>query len=93
MTSRKRSGSGSKRPKEKVVYLYEKFLYFGGNRDLFENNPEFWEEFFLLQPNVEILEAELLKLSSENLCKSNRTVGRNLDFHPRTIFFSFISLF
>lgn len=69
MTSRKRSGSASKRPKEKVVYLYEKFLYYGANKEQIENNPDFWEEFFLLQPNVEILEAELLKLSSENLSK------------------------
>lgn len=45
MTSRKRSGSASKRPKEKVVYLYEKFLYYGTNKEQIENNPDFWEEF------------------------------------------------
>lgn len=52
-----------------MVYLYEKFLYHGPNKEQIENNPDFWEEFFLLQPNVEILEAELLKLNSDNLSK------------------------
>lgn len=63
MTSRKRSGSGSsKRPKEKVVYIYE--LFFRGE-DPTTNSPEFWNEFFLLQANVESLEQEVLKLSPE----------------------------
>lgn len=46
MASRKRSGSGSKRPKEKVVYIYE--LLFRGE-DPVNNNNEFWDSFFLLQ--------------------------------------------
>lgn len=64
MTSRKRSGSGSsKRPKEKVVYIYE--LFFRGE-DPTVNSPEFWNEFFLLQANVECLEQEILKLTPES---------------------------
>lgn len=64
MASRKRSGSGSKRPKEKVVYIYE--LLFRGE-DPVNNNIEFWDSFFLLQPNVETLENELTKLSTDQL--------------------------
>lgn len=65
---RKRSGSGSKRPKEKVVYIYE--LLFRGedpvnNKESWIN--EFWDSFFLLQPNVESLENELTKLSNDQL--------------------------
>uniref|UniRef100_A0A1B0FMF2 Armadillo-like helical domain-containing protein n=1 Tax=Glossina morsitans morsitans TaxID=37546 RepID=A0A1B0FMF2_GLOMM len=63
MTSRKRSGSGSsKRPKEKVVYIYELFLR---GEDPTINSSEFWNEFFLLQPNVDALENEITKLTSE----------------------------
>jgi len=64
MTTRKRSGSGSKRPKEKVVYIYELLLR---GEDPTNNNPEFWNEFFLLQPNVDNLETELMKLTGEQL--------------------------
>lgn len=64
MTSRKRSGSGSKRPKEKVVYIYE--LLFRGE-DPIKNNIEFWNEFFLLQPNIDCLESEIMKLTTEQL--------------------------
>uniref|UniRef100_A0A1A9WGZ5 DUF1741 domain-containing protein n=1 Tax=Glossina brevipalpis TaxID=37001 RepID=A0A1A9WGZ5_9MUSC len=70
MTSRKRSGSGSsKRPKEKVVYIYE--LFFRGEDPV--NSSEFWNEFFLLQPNVDALENEITKLTSEqfSLVKNN----------------------
>lgn len=63
MASRKRSGSGSKRPKEKVVYIYE--LLFRGDNPV--NNNEFWDSFFLLQPNVESLENELTKLTNEQM--------------------------
>lgn len=63
MTTRKRSGSGSKRPKEKVVYIYE--LLFRGEEEPWNNNQEFWNEFFLLQPNVDTLETELMKLTAE----------------------------
>lgn len=54
MSSRKRSGSGSKRPKEKVVYIYE-MIFRTDFKDPTKTNPEFWHEFFLLQPNVDIL--------------------------------------
>lgn len=70
MTSRKRSGSGPKRPKEKVVYIYE--LLFRGE-DPTNNNKEFWNEFFLLQPNIDSMEAEFSKLTPDQLviCKEN----------------------
>lgn len=65
MSSRKRSGSGgSKRPKEKVVYIYE--LLFRGE-DPAKTNTEFWNEFFLLQTNVDSLEGEFSKLTNEQL--------------------------
>lgn len=66
MSSRKRSGSGSKRPKEKVVYIYE-MIFRTDFKDPTKSNPEFWHEFFLLQPNVEILKNEITKLSGEQL--------------------------
>lgn len=74
MTSRKRSGSGSsKRPKEKVVYIYELFLR---GEDPTINSSEFWNEFFLLQPNVDALENEITKLTSEqfSMVKKNLTM-------------------
>lgn len=66
MSSRKRSGSGSKRPKEKVVYIYE-MIFRTDFKDPTKTNPEFWHEFFLLSPNVECLENEITKLSCEQL--------------------------
>ncbi|XP_058064612.1 armadillo-like helical domain-containing protein 3 isoform X2 [Anopheles bellator] len=70
MASRKRSGSGSKRPKEKVVHIYELLCH---GEDLKRQGTQFWEEFFLLQPNMEVLESELIKLNSEQyaIAKSN----------------------
>jgi hypothetical protein len=70
MSARKRSSSGSKRPKEKVVYIYEMILR---GEDPKKDFDEFWNEFFLLNCNTEILEIELLKLSVEQLVtvKSN----------------------
>ncbi|XP_066992006.1 armadillo-like helical domain-containing protein 3 isoform X1 [Anabrus simplex] len=65
MTSRKRSGSGSKRQlKEKVVQIYESFFK---GEDPSLGNPNFWEELFLLKPKVPSLEAEIQKLSGEQL--------------------------
>lgn len=65
MTSRKRSGSGSKRQfKEKVVQIYETILK---GEELGANNPLFWEEFFLLKPKLTVLEAEILKLSLDQI--------------------------
>lgn len=62
MASRKRSGSGSKRPKEKVVHIYELLCR---GEDPKRQSAQFWEEFFLLQPNTEMLESELLKQTAE----------------------------
>jgi hypothetical protein len=65
MTSRKRSGSGSKRQlKEKVVQIYESFFK---GEDPSLGNPNFWDELFLLKPKVPSLEAEIQKLSGEQL--------------------------
>lgn len=66
MSSRKRSGSGSKRPKEKVVFIYE-MIFRPDFEDPSNANVEFWQEFFLLQPNIESLEYEITKLSCEQL--------------------------
>uniref|UniRef100_A0A182RPK2 DUF1741 domain-containing protein n=1 Tax=Anopheles funestus TaxID=62324 RepID=A0A182RPK2_ANOFN len=62
MASRKRSGSGTKRPKEKVVHIYELLCR---GEDPRRQNAQFWEEFFLLQPNMDTLECELYKLAPE----------------------------
>ncbi|XP_044738483.1 armadillo-like helical domain-containing protein 3 isoform X2 [Chrysoperla carnea] len=65
MTTRKRSGSGSKRQlKEKVVQIYESFLK---GDDLEKTNPTFWDELFLLKPKVVNLENEIQKLNSDQL--------------------------
>lgn len=72
MSARKRSGSGSKRPKEKVVFIYELLLR-GENPA--QSNPEFWNEFFLLQPNVDSLETEFAKLSGDQLLAVRENIG------------------
>lgn len=65
MATRKRSGSGSKRHlKEKVVQIYESFFK---GEDLSTDNATFWDEFFLLKPKIPQLEAEIQKLSVEQL--------------------------
>lgn len=65
MATRKRSGSGSKRHlKEKVVQIYESFFR---GEDLTTDNPTFWDEFFLLKPKIPQLEAEIHKLTVEQL--------------------------
>lgn len=65
MTTRKRSGSGSKRQlKEKVVQIYESFFK---GEDLSKNNESFWDEFFLLKPKTIHLEAEVQKLAPDQL--------------------------
>uniref|UniRef100_A0A182VPT3 DUF1741 domain-containing protein n=1 Tax=Anopheles minimus TaxID=112268 RepID=A0A182VPT3_9DIPT len=71
MASRKRSGSGTKRPKEKVVHIYELLCR---GEDPRRQNAQFWEEFFLLQPNMDTLECELLKLTPEQYsCAKHNT--------------------
>uniref|UniRef100_A0A2M3Z189 Armadillo-like helical domain-containing protein n=1 Tax=Anopheles braziliensis TaxID=58242 RepID=A0A2M3Z189_9DIPT len=71
MASRKRSGSGSKRPKEKVVHIYE--MMCRGDDLKRQGERQFWEEFFLLQPNMDALESEMIKLNSDQyvVAKSN----------------------
>uniref|UniRef100_A0A182QTW2 Armadillo-like helical domain-containing protein n=1 Tax=Anopheles farauti TaxID=69004 RepID=A0A182QTW2_9DIPT len=71
MASRKRSGSGTKRPKEKVVHIYELLCR---GEDPKRQSAQFWEEFFLLQPNMDMLESELLKLSSEQYPAAKRNI-------------------
>lgn len=71
MTTRRRSGSGSKRLlKEKVVQIYES-LFKG--EDLWKNKETFWDEFFLLKPKVNQLECEVQKITPEqlNIIKEN----------------------
>uniref|UniRef100_A0A0K8UX73 UPF0668 protein C10orf76 n=1 Tax=Bactrocera latifrons TaxID=174628 RepID=A0A0K8UX73_BACLA len=98
MTSRKRSGSGSsKRPKEKVVYIYE--LFFRGEDPTTEST-EFWNEFFLLQPNVESLEAEITKLTYEQFIIVNKNLTlifqKSIEMmetdHPKRLFNSLQTL-
>ncbi|XP_026680153.1 armadillo-like helical domain-containing protein 3 [Diaphorina citri] len=67
MATRKRSDSGSRRQlKEKVVQIYESFFQ---GEDLSINNPNFWDEFFLLKPKVVNFESEVDRLSPEQLLK------------------------
>ncbi|KAJ2951164.1 hypothetical protein O0L34_g5556 [Tuta absoluta] len=73
MAMRKRSGSGSKRHlKEKVVQIYESFFR---GEDLSTDNPTFWDEFFLLKPKMPQLEAEIQKLSSEQLMNMKDSIN------------------
>lgn len=67
MATRKRSDSGSQRQlKEKVVQIYESFFQ---GEDLSINNPNFWDEFFLLKPKVLNFESEVDRLSPDQLLK------------------------
>lgn len=60
MSTRKRSGSGSKQPKEKIVYIYELLLR---GEDVVKEYSNFWNEFFLISPpNLEMLNSEIQKL-------------------------------
>lgn len=73
MTTRKRSGSGSKRQfKEKVVQIYECLLK---GEDVSNQNILFWEEFFLLKPNITTLENEILKISTEQLQTAKQNIN------------------
>ncbi|KAL0880123.1 hypothetical protein ABMA27_002607 [Loxostege sticticalis] len=73
MATRKRSGSGSKRHlKEKVVQIYESFFR---GEDLTSDNPTFWDEFFLLKPKIPQLEAEIHKLSVEQLMNMKDSIN------------------
>ncbi|XP_053684606.1 armadillo-like helical domain-containing protein 3 isoform X2 [Sabethes cyaneus] len=71
MSVRKRSGSGSKRPKEKIVHIYEQLLR---GEEIGKENPNFWEEFFLLQPNVDFLETELQKMESSKMIPTKTNI-------------------
>nr|XP_006812904.1 PREDICTED: uncharacterized protein LOC102809205 [Saccoglossus kowalevskii] len=60
-----RQGSGSKMAlKEKIVQIYEAFFK---GEDPSRENPNFWEELFLLKANVQYLESELEKLTPKEL--------------------------
>ncbi|CAH0553527.1 unnamed protein product [Brassicogethes aeneus] len=73
MTTRKRSGSGSKRHfREKVVQIYE--CIFKGE-DMSTNNILFWEEFFLLKPKVSIIESEIQKMTLEQFTASKQNIN------------------
>ncbi|XP_041979740.1 armadillo-like helical domain-containing protein 3 [Aricia agestis] len=73
MAMRKRSGSGSKRHlKEKVVQIYESFFK---GEDLTSSNPTFWDEFFLLKPKIPQLEAEMQKLTAEQMVNMKENIN------------------
>lgn len=73
MTTRKRSGSGSKRQfREKVVQIYECLLK---GEDVSNQNILFWEEFFLLKPNISTLENEILKMTPEQLQTAKQNIN------------------
>lgn len=73
MSTRKRSGSGSKRQfKEKVVQIYECLLK---GEDVSNQNSLFWEEFFLLKPNITTLENEILKMTPEQLQVAKQNIN------------------
>lgn len=73
MAMRKRSGSGSKRHlKGKVVQIYESFFR---GEDLTSDNPTFWDEFFLLKPKIPQLEAEIQKLSADQLINMKENIN------------------
>lgn len=73
MTTRKRSGSGSKRHfREKVVQIYE--CIFKGD-DMSANNALFWDEFFLLKPKVSIIEAEIQKMTLEQFAAAKQNIN------------------
>lgn len=73
MASRKRSSSGSKRQlKEKVVQIYES-LFKG--EDLSRVNPNFWDELFLLKPKPNLLEAEITRLTNEQLIAAKENIN------------------
>lgn len=101
MATRKRSGSGSKRHlKEKVVQIYESFFR---GEDLTTDNPTFWDEFFLLKPKIPQLEAEIHKLSVEQLMNMKESMNLLVfqciemlgqEHHIRyTLFMYFLTLF
>lgn len=61
IATRKRSGSNSKRPKEKIIYIYEMLF----KNEQFQNIDNiFWDEFFMFTPNVEHFESEIIKISN-----------------------------
>ncbi|KAJ8025947.1 Armadillo-like helical domain-containing protein 3 [Holothuria leucospilota] len=63
--------------KEKIIDFYD--IFFQG-KDPSRENPNFWDEFFLLKANVKYIEGELANLSSEQLFKLKETIN-NLFYH------------
>jgi hypothetical protein len=72
MATRKRSSSGSKRPKEKVVYIYELMLR---GEDFSSRDRISMDEFFLLAPNPIVFEAEILKLNEADLMAAKQNLN------------------
>lgn len=73
MASRLRPGSQKKQLKEKIVQIYESFFR---GEDPTTNNPNFWDELLLLKPKVAVLEAEMAKLNTDQLCALKLSVNQ-----------------
>lgn len=73
ITTRKRSSSGSKRPKDKIVLIYEQIFMVKETHRNGTEIPDDFQDLFTLQPNAEALEAEITKLTNEQVIsiKSN----------------------
>lgn len=70
----KKAQSNSKKiMKEKVVQIYERFFQ---GEDLTRENTHFWDELFLLKPNVYHLQAEIVKLNDEQLVQMKCGINR-----------------
>ncbi|XP_071828309.1 armadillo-like helical domain-containing protein 3 [Apostichopus japonicus] len=63
--------------KEKIIDIYDEFFK---GKDPSRDNPNFWDEFFLLKANVKYIESELGNLSTEKLFKLKETIN-NIFYH------------
>lgn len=72
-----KSNSSKKPLKEKVVQIYEAFFR---GEDPSLGNSNFWDEFFLLRVNVNFLESEFERLTSEEVVRLKETIN-NLFHH------------
>ncbi|XP_042904338.1 armadillo-like helical domain-containing protein 3 isoform X2 [Parasteatoda tepidariorum] len=69
---------GSNRPlKEKIVQIYEAFFQ---GEDPSHSNQNFWDEFFLLRPNLSFLESKFNSMTFEDVCSLKDTIN-NLFHH------------
>ncbi|XP_038107302.1 armadillo-like helical domain-containing protein 3 isoform X4 [Culex quinquefasciatus] len=72
MSTRKRSGSGTKQPKEKIVYIFES-LFRG--EDVVRGYNNFWNELFLITPpSLEILDTEIQQLDDLKMCAAKPNI-------------------